>query len=87
MTKPLSKNWRWSTETPASFTVLYLITGNGAGGECQHSATTFLEGTGQEVSHTGRDPTFLRPLLIQLCRDQFQKGDSEKYRHIDSIYI
>lgn len=56
----------------------YLITGNGASGERQHSAATFLEGAGQEVSHSGGDAAVVRALLVQLRRDQLQKGDSEK---------
>lgn len=42
---------------------LYLITGSRAGGEYQHSSTTFLEGRGEETSHTGRDATILRVFL------------------------
>lgn len=42
---------------------LYLITGRRTRSKCEHSTTTFLEGSGQETSHTGRDATVFWALL------------------------
>ena len=49
---------------------LYLLTGDRASGERQHSSTTCLEGTSQETSHAGRDATLIRVLLSQLGKEQ-----------------